>query len=757
MVHFPVILPKESILEVSSVIVAQRIGDRISIHERRHQLGNLVAGIVGAIARDVEESLGAIVALEKVHFAEDDVGAELEAVLAMDPAGGVQPLECVLRHFVRSAIPGVADLGIVAADQRAAAEQGIAIRVQDSQIGREWLALERIDVAEERPLVAEAEIVHRVCAEDMRPAAGHAARMGVVVSGTEPGRQAKIPRILGVVVHLIAVAGEEHILRTRVVIHTRVEVVVPLGVELLAAIIVQNVRAGVIGCGKDVEILDRGCIESSSRNHVRSANDRAARAQTKLRARGWIEDRPIIETGVQLRSRRVHSMETAEGGAACGTVGSSAADRRNDGQAFAQQIGEVPGAHLCRRYRRYVEVQRQCLTQALIIREEEQLVLQNGAAEGAPELVAVRVSRCTSEVVRIRAPHAVSIEGECGTVNLVRTRLGRHFHDRAAGAPELGGSQTDNGSELRRGLDGGPHIDAVGQRFVVIHTVHQVVIRLRTNTVRRQRNAARIAVAQLLGVAARPLKDSAVRAASDARSQKRKLAEISAVQRQIDKIAIVDHRRERRIRGFHQRSCARHGNRRAGRASFQLKIELLHLRDVQGEILYLRFKPLRNDLGAVLPSLERVKGEVAGGVARRGISCRGSQVGHCYLRSGDHCSGGVSHRALNLGGVGLRMDARRHEYRKYQQHAKCQPPAEEIPATLRCKDHCVASKNVPIRSRFGSVFSKLSRASVTRLACLNHSQCTASLFSIKSRSTAKSRHLKRMRLYFTRYRTTGVH
>ena len=162
------------------------------------------------------------------------------------------------------------------------------------------------------------------------------------------------------------------------------------------------------------------------------------------------------------------------------------------------------------------------LAQALVAAEEERLVLDDGSAERAAELVPAEIRLLVIEVVLpVEAVVPEELEHRAG--EQVGARLGDDVEDAAAGAPVLRAHRVGDDAELLDGLDAGH--DAVRARGRVVQCV---VVR---GAVEREEVLARSgaghgnlgALADIGPLHARPAHD-------DARLQERELRHIAAVE-----------------------------------------------------------------------------------------------------------------------------------------------------------------------------------------------------------------------------------
>src|ERR1700679_1464965 len=96
---------------------------------------------------------------------------------------GIGELEALLWYLVGAAISCVGDLGIAAADQSSATQQGASVCIHDAKIGADRLAIFGIDISVLRPVITEAKLVDDVRREDASVSSRDRARMVDIVAG----------------------------------------------------------------------------------------------------------------------------------------------------------------------------------------------------------------------------------------------------------------------------------------------------------------------------------------------------------------------------------------------------------------------------------------------------------------------------------------------------------------------------------------------------------------------------------------------
>ncbi len=194
----------------------------------------------------------------------------------------------------------------------------------------------------------------------------------------------------------------------------------------------------------------------------------------------------------------------------------------------AVDLGEVALAHLRRGHGREVGLAGPD-AQALVVGEEERLVLDDRPAEGGAELVLREVrlraaGLVQEEVVRIEA--IVAQELEHAAVEVVRARLDLQVHDAAERLTELGRVGAGLDLELLERVDAREDHDRLQPGLVVVDAVEHVVVVAGALAVGRERRR------RAPGERARAVDVRARAAAQDAGHRARQADEVAAVEGQ---------------------------------------------------------------------------------------------------------------------------------------------------------------------------------------------------------------------------------
>ena len=197
---------------------------------------------------------------------------------------------------------------------------------------------------------------------------------------------------------------------------------------------------------------------------------------------------------------------------------------------WVEQFREIALAHQRGGDRGEVHTDRRGLAEALIIAEDEQLVLDNGRADRAAELIAAELGNPRRE----RGPGVdvvIADELERAAVNFVAAGLQGSVDNSAAGAAELGRSDVGLYLEFLNRLRRGEEHDRVHHRLVVVQAVQGEVVGLRPRAVHHQRRAVAGAVAERLGIVPLPGGHVAWNTAIDTRNERGKLRKVASVER----------------------------------------------------------------------------------------------------------------------------------------------------------------------------------------------------------------------------------
>ncbi len=207
--------------------------------------------------------------------------------------------------------------------------------------------------------------------------------------------------------------------------------------------------------------------------------------------------------------------------------------------------------------------------------------------------------------------------------------------------------------------------NCINQGFVVVNSVENIIIRLRTKPVHGKRSAASLSVSECLRVAARTSGLPRGHTAGHAGNQRRELCKVAAVKRQFGHLAALDHFTDRRVCQIDHRRTSLHGNRFCDLSHTQPKIRDGDLRDLQIKFAY-RFPEARlSNCHAIMARWQgrhRIEASLVG--RHRSFPPR-ADIGH--RDRGAHNRGilRVGNRALQTCGIGLcETECRRSEERQ---------------------------------------------------------------------------------------------
>src|SRR5262249_18486292 len=172
--------------EVSAVLIAvdeagEQVGDFISGAD----VARAEAAATVSVATEEEIALARERTIE-VELTAEDVGAELEGVLALGPGERVIEVYAGLRQEVGAEITGVFDLIVVAADEGDASEQR-CVAIDDAEIVADRRAVAGGHVTVRGADKSSASLVDDGSTKRVRPADGETAGMIEVGTGTEAG------------------------------------------------------------------------------------------------------------------------------------------------------------------------------------------------------------------------------------------------------------------------------------------------------------------------------------------------------------------------------------------------------------------------------------------------------------------------------------------------------------------------------------------------------------------------------------------
>ena len=399
----PVVFKVAADLVVARTVEAVLRADAVVVGEPgKHFSGDEAGGVTGA---EVEVALAGD-GTEVGYIAPDAGAAELDSVFAAHDGDRVGELVGIFGHFVGAVVAGVVDGVAIAADQRAATEVRVAVGVDDAEVGRDRGAGEYRNVGKGVAVIAGAELINDVGREGVIFAERIASSVDEVLPGGETGGQVRQLRGAGEVAVVVGEAEECAIVLAEVGIGTHVEAVCLGVVDAGGGVVVLGSvdGAGGIGQREGIEVVEACLVEAVGRNDVAGVGGADAG-----RGLGVIDD-----------ARR--------GGRGCVwsigiKVGAELVGGRG-GRGGSQDLREVAGTHQRGRDGDSLGVQGLVLALALVVAEEEDVVLPERAAERAAEGVAPEGERAgglhaDEPVVRVGVKQAGAGELEGRAMDLV--------------------------------------------------------------------------------------------------------------------------------------------------------------------------------------------------------------------------------------------------------------------------------------------------------------------------------------------------
>ena len=233
----------------------------------------------------------------------------------------------------------------------------------------------------------------------------------------------------------------------------------------------------------------------------------------------------------------------------------------------------------------------------LVIEEEETLVAPDGASHRATELVAVQPARLGQEKVA-SVKHVVAPELEERPVKAVGARLRNQTYLSEGCLPQLGCIGVGLHLELLDGVNGRFERDIAKLPRVVAGPVQREVVLVVASADGDPRTAA------AGGRSDREIESAGTRSGSG--RQQQQLREVTAIERDLRGIAVVDNLANDGILGLQLRCLRAHRDRFGYGAHFQRDVEpglLINLDDDTRDRLFLEAGDFRRD--AVLPDLQQ--------------------------------------------------------------------------------------------------------------------------------------------------------
>ena len=240
---------------------------------------------------------------------------------------------------------------------------------------------------------------------------GVAAAVHKILTGSKACRQVGQLRGAREVAVVIHEARKEPVIAAKVVIDTNVKCIGVLNVRTDGLIVVLGPvrRAFNIRQRKRVQIIQRCTVQPTLWNHIAKEGRASER---------------IVDCATHVIG--------------CGQAGAERARRLCCDAGGAEQFGEIPLAHECRRHSHQLSIQRLILAQPLVITKDEGMVFPDRSADRTAERVALerqRCRRCSADeaVIRIRIKEAGPTELESRTMDCIAARFDGCLHDSTTG------------------------------------------------------------------------------------------------------------------------------------------------------------------------------------------------------------------------------------------------------------------------------------------------------------------------------------
>ena len=328
-------------------------------------------------------------------------------------------------------------------------------------------------------------------------------------------------------------------------------------------------------------------------------------------------------------------------------------------------FAEVPLPHLRGRHG-VDEHAPQLLAEPVVVGEEERLVRDNRAADGASELILLErrlllAGAVREEVVGVELVVAQELVGDA--VKRVAAGFGDDV-DLPAGIPPLiGGIEVGLNLEFLDRLDVRAKHRHERQPRVVVDPVVQVVVRVFPVAVDEQLRAW----TEVIGP--RAAHDGAAHAgagARHARAERGQLHEVASAERQVLNLFLLDHGAEHRRLRLEQRRGARDRHGLADQADFELQVDGGALIDLQLDAGALDLaKPLDFGVEPVAARLQRGKDVCARRARGDGAADAGRLVRQHDRDAGHDGTRGVANRSYQIGRghLGVCHCRRQHEQR----------------------------------------------------------------------------------------------
>ena len=282
------------------------------------------------------------------------------------------------------------------------------------------------------------------------------------------------------------------------------------------------------------------------------------------------------------------------------------------------------------------------LPRPLVAAEEEELVFNDAAADGAAELVAMEHVVSGQEIVA-RVDAAVAQELKQVAVQLVGAGLGHDIHGAARMQAIAGRQGVGLDAEfLQRVGEGERQVD-IRERVVVVSAVEQVVDVVALRTGHRDDHRAVEALAADVVVAGSGSVDRAAR-------QEHQRGGLPPVQRQFQNAALIDHLRDGVVLGLDHGGLRLHLDVFGDRTDLQAGIDLHVVPDLQKNVrLRISLEALGGDFEPVRTERQVGENVAAVGIGRGGACVLGIGLNRFDRGARYGGAGGIQNLTLNFG------------------------------------------------------------------------------------------------------------
>src|SRR6266705_2873049 len=393
---------------------------------------------------------------------------------ALVPGKRVVDVIAGLRNEIGPEVPRVLDLVVIASDERDAAEER-RIAVDDADLAANGGVVVRVQKAVIGANETNAGFVDQTRSERIGPADGCSIGMIEVRAASKASTRGQIREESGVslVGAAAAKAAENGVRGIEEIVSADIEVVPILDNACGAGVVLKNVVAIAVDGRCAVRFREEFQIGLADRIDARRWNDVGLRAIAhELQAGAWVDD----GNGA---------------GKAC-----AGAPRI----AGAEQLGKVTLAHQVGGHGGKADLTRLAQAEAFVIAEVKEFVLDDRAAHGAAELVAIEAGCFAGEEKVLGIQIGVAVKPESAAVNRIGAGFEGSDDQGAPGATVFRRSNVGLNAELIDGVRRREKHDGVHKGLVVVNAVQDEIVVLRAETIDGERRTTFLTEAEGLGV-----------------------------------------------------------------------------------------------------------------------------------------------------------------------------------------------------------------------------------------------------------------